>query len=66
MFQNKIDDVITFIQRNSEKIIEQITQEDIDIYCLIQEQFKNSRGNIEANTLFKFRKQTQSRIRIYP
>ena len=55
-----------WIQRNSEKIIEQITQEDIDIYCLIQEQFKNSRGNLEDNTLFKFRKQTQSRIRIYP
>ena len=48
------NDVIFSIKTNSERIIEQISQEDIDIYCLIQEQFKNSKGNITNNTLFKY------------
>lgn len=48
------DEIIASIKTNSERIVEQITQEDIDIYCIIQEQFKNSRGNIVANTIFKY------------
>lgn len=54
MTQKHLNDAINFIYTNLKKIIEQITQEDIDIYCLIQEQFKNSRGNIVDNTLFKY------------
>lgn len=50
----KLDNIIDGIIKNSNKIIEQISQEDIDVYCFIQDRFNNTKGNIKVDSIFKF------------
>lgn len=50
----EIRNIIDFIDTNLNSIIEQISQEEIDIYNSIQEQFLLKDGNIENDSIFRY------------
>ncbi|GAH32342.1 unnamed protein product, partial [marine sediment metagenome] len=48
-----LKDIILMIKRNSANIIEEITQEEIDLYVFIQEQFNRQKNGAPGK---KFKK----------
>ena len=51
--KKNLSEIIAQIKECSEKIFEEIKQEEIDFYCFIQSQFKKAEGNVRNNVLFK-------------
>ena len=50
----EIRNIVNLIDTNINSIIEQISQEDIDIYISIQDQFLIKDGNIENDSIFRY------------
>lgn len=54
MGEKEIEKIMNLIEKNQDKIIEQISQEDIDIYCFIQEEYKRLGSDLENNLIFRY------------